>query len=303
MQKIRFMGALSAFLSFNMAFAAVQSKVNIKADSWLEYHQVAPGDQGDFAMGSVVSTGHIKNLARNYDSDKFLISFDDGYRSVFDYAYPILKAAKIPALVSIIRGTIRGSGLPEDKQTTMSADEIYELYQQGWGIAFHAHSAAEHNFNYKRFAEVLQYGITKNADTELDIENSQSRVQKLARLTQFTSLAGVSNEELLDRLVKGRSDVLELIKSDSDLNAESSAIQVLSKILYEEREELALLVGTDLGDITIFVYPHSESNKVLRAATKKAGFVRGVAGGPLGDSDDYFNYPRKWMNDATDLPL
>lgn len=303
MQKIRFICALSAFLSFNLAFPAVQSRVNIKADSWLEYHQVAPGNHGDFEIGSVVSTGHIKNLARNYDSDKFLISFDDGYRSVYDLAYPILKASNIPAMVSIITAGVRGAGLSEDKPNTMSTDEIFELYQQGWGIAFHAHSSAEHNFNYKRFAEVLQYGSTRIPQSEFDIESDLTRAESLALLSRVTYSSGKSNQELYDRLIKGRSDVLAMLKLNTGFTAETASIEVLTKILFEEREELALLVGTELKDISVFVYPHSESNKVVRAATKKAGFIRGAAGGTIGDEDDYFNYPRKWMNDSTELPL
>ena len=44
-----------------------------------------------------------------------LITFDDGYRSMYDHAWPILKAWKIPAVVAVV-------GLWEDDRTTVNFD-------------------------------------------------------------------------------------------------------------------------------------------------------------------------------------
>jgi len=44
-----------------------------------------------------------------------LITFDDGYRSMYDHAWPILKAWKIPAVVAVV-------GLWEDDHTTVNFD-------------------------------------------------------------------------------------------------------------------------------------------------------------------------------------
>ena len=44
-----------------------------------------------------------------------LITFDDGYRSMYDYAWPILKAWKIPAVVAVV-------GIWEDDRTTVNFD-------------------------------------------------------------------------------------------------------------------------------------------------------------------------------------
>lgn len=44
-----------------------------------------------------------------------LITFDDGYRSMYDYAWPILQAWKIPAVVAVV-------GIWEDDRTTVNFD-------------------------------------------------------------------------------------------------------------------------------------------------------------------------------------
>jgi poly-beta-1,6-N-acetyl-D-glucosamine N-deacetylase len=44
-----------------------------------------------------------------------LITFDDGYRSMYDFAWPILKAWKIPAVVAVV-------GIWEDDRTTVNFD-------------------------------------------------------------------------------------------------------------------------------------------------------------------------------------
>jgi biofilm PGA synthesis lipoprotein PgaB len=44
-----------------------------------------------------------------------LITFDDGYRSMYDHAWPILKAWKIPAVVAVV-------GVWEDDRTTVNFD-------------------------------------------------------------------------------------------------------------------------------------------------------------------------------------
>src|SRR5690349_18321731 len=66
-----------------------------------------------------------------------LITFDDGYRSMYDHAWPILKAWKIPAVVAVVgvweddRTTVNFDGkiIPRDK--LMSWKELRELADSG----------------------------------------------------------------------------------------------------------------------------------------------------------------------------
>lgn len=65
---------------------------------------------------------------------------------------------------------------------------------------------------------------------------------------------------------------------------------------------MAQQAGIPIVAVDTFIYPHSESNDIVRAAAARAGFVRGYGGGAIGDAADAFNLPLRWMNDQTNVP-
>lgn len=69
-----------------------------------------------------------------------VITFDDGYRSVYDVAFPVLQSHRIPATVFLTTGAEAPFGrLPSlEGRTMLSWEEIREM--QGYGIDFGAHS-------------------------------------------------------------------------------------------------------------------------------------------------------------------
>lgn len=66
-----------------------------------------------------------------------LITFDDGYRSMYDHAWPILKAWKIPAVVAVVgiweddRTTVNFDGRTIPREKLMSWKELRELADSG----------------------------------------------------------------------------------------------------------------------------------------------------------------------------
>jgi poly-beta-1,6-N-acetyl-D-glucosamine N-deacetylase len=66
-----------------------------------------------------------------------LITFDDGYRSMFDHAWPILKAWRIPAVVAVVgiweddRTTVNFDGKIIPREKLMSWKELRELSDSG----------------------------------------------------------------------------------------------------------------------------------------------------------------------------
>ena len=66
-----------------------------------------------------------------------LITFDDGYRSMYDHAWPILKAWKIPAVVAVVgiweddRTTVNFDGKIIPREKLMSWKELRELADSG----------------------------------------------------------------------------------------------------------------------------------------------------------------------------
>jgi biofilm PGA synthesis lipoprotein PgaB len=125
----------------------------------LTYHEIADADRAlipDYAVSPTMFVRQIDWLRNNgYHfvtiddllADKagrrllpekaVLITFDDGYRSVYDYAWPLLKMLHIPSVVAVVgtweedKGQVNFDGheIPRDKLMTWR--ELRELSQSG----------------------------------------------------------------------------------------------------------------------------------------------------------------------------
>lgn len=116
------------------------------------YHQVEPKATGKFSLTSEKFRQQLEYLkSRNYrslNSDELLqalapttpevskavvITFDDGYKTVYDYAYPLMKEMGFKGIVCIYPAFI-GSRL------AMSWQQLAELIKEGWSIECHSMS-------------------------------------------------------------------------------------------------------------------------------------------------------------------
>lgn len=79
------------------------------------------------------------------------VTFDDGFASVFDHAFPILSRYGMPATIFLVAGTLASGGRPIDwvddppshALTTLSMDQILEMQEAG--VRFGSHSFAHHD--------------------------------------------------------------------------------------------------------------------------------------------------------------
>ncbi|MBW3665417.1 MAG: polysaccharide deacetylase family protein [Actinobacteria bacterium] len=76
------------------------------------------------------------------------ITFDDGFRSVYDHAFPVLAEFGLPATVFIVTGTLTGEQnevnwldvpQPPGGLDTMGRDEILEMHTAGIRFGSHSH--------------------------------------------------------------------------------------------------------------------------------------------------------------------
>lgn len=67
------------------------------------------------------------------------ITFDDGHKSVYDFAFPILKKYNLTATVFAASGIITGEKIDDFYSTKnmISAENLRELSENGWEIASH----------------------------------------------------------------------------------------------------------------------------------------------------------------------
>ncbi|MFC1561218.1 polysaccharide deacetylase family protein [Candidatus Latescibacterota bacterium] len=92
-----------------------------------------------------------------FPDNAFVITFDDGYQSVYEEAFPVLKCYNMSATVFLAVGEKEAVKsrvqLPSlDERTMMSWDEIREMQQMG--ITFGAHTCTHQNLTHLPFERV-----------------------------------------------------------------------------------------------------------------------------------------------------
>lgn len=83
----------------------------------------------------------------NLPDNPVLITFDDGYKSNYDYAFPILKELNMKAVISIIGWSVGRDTFPDNKTPIIphfNWEEAKEMYMSGL-IDIQAHSYNLHN--------------------------------------------------------------------------------------------------------------------------------------------------------------
>jgi peptidoglycan/xylan/chitin deacetylase (PgdA/CDA1 family) len=89
--------------------------------------------------------------------DGLVITFDDGDRSIYRYAFPILKKHGVRAIVFLIVDYIGRDDLWDitplgGRSPHLSWDEIHEMKE--WGIAFGSHTMSHRNLTKLNAAEI-----------------------------------------------------------------------------------------------------------------------------------------------------
>ena len=145
-----------------------------------------------------------------------VITFDDGDKSVYDYAFPILKKYGIRALVFLIvdyigREDMWDLALAGRRSTHLSWDEIHDM--NDWGIEFGSHTMSHRN-------------LTKLAPDQVAYELAESKRVIEARIGPVDSISypfNRVNQEVLRQVERagyrfgfgGRGDGNLLIKKEA----------------------------------------------------------------------------------------
>src|SRR5438093_3914893 len=121
------------------------------------------------------------------------LTFDDGFRSVFQHAFPLLMRYKLPATMFLVAQTLTPEGRPVDwvddvpsgQVATLTLEEVREM-QQG-GVRFGSHSYAHHDLT-----------ILSDAECERDLRASRELLEDLleTRITLLAYPRGLHNERV-----------------------------------------------------------------------------------------------------------
>ncbi len=147
-----------------------------------------------------------------------IVTFDDGYRSVYEFAFPILQQYGLQGVVYVITGYV---GAP----TYMNADQLVELFANGWEIGSHTVSHEDLVKNpshaYDQMVGSKLYLEKLLGTKELTIaypygKADENITRRAARYGYFAGMGlGVSNKHFIETLYfLSRQE----IKSNCDLN-------------------------------------------------------------------------------------
>jgi peptidoglycan/xylan/chitin deacetylase (PgdA/CDA1 family) len=129
----------------------------------LTYHDIEDYPTTPFAVTPSQFRQHMQYLKDNFDvlsldeillfiegklivkNNSIAITFDDGYKSMYKYAYPILKQMKIPAAFFIITDCLRKGINRYEQKELLSKDEILEMQKAGFIFGSHSKDHARLN--------------------------------------------------------------------------------------------------------------------------------------------------------------
>ncbi len=132
----------------------------------LVYHQIEPvADRGIEKRGLVVDASTFRkqmSLLRSFGYSSigfddlmlilegkakrprrvFILSFDDGYQGVYEYAYPILREYGFSATIFCIAEDLTRTGVADPPRAfrTLNRDEVQELLRAGFSLGSHSFS-------------------------------------------------------------------------------------------------------------------------------------------------------------------
>ena len=109
-------------------------------------------------------TNHIETVLPGQKEEGVIITFDDGEKNIYDYAFPILKKFDIKALVFIIVDYVDRKNLWDitliGKRTNhLSWNEILEMKE--WGIEFGSHTMSHRNLT-KLSRDEIEYELAES---------------------------------------------------------------------------------------------------------------------------------------------
>jgi peptidoglycan/xylan/chitin deacetylase (PgdA/CDA1 family) len=196
------------------------------------------------------------------------VTFDDGYRDNYEYAFPILQKYRLPATIFVATGAI-GNG------TLIWHDRVFDAF---------------------RFATVDRARMADSAVPELNLETAESRSQSLETcLAQAKTLYGETRRRFIDDLEQKLrpelpgtgtqrmltwDQVREMHAAGIEFGSHTVSHTILSRIprpemvkeLVDSKNELSGQLGTP---VSLFAYPNGKAtdyNNEVKTVVRECGY-------------------------------
>ncbi|MCL0059462.1 polysaccharide deacetylase family protein [Dehalococcoidia bacterium] len=276
------------YLGFLDVYAYLRRKITKSQVAILMYHRVSP-KQDDWSFERLSPKNfemQMKYFCRNYEiislndlvqyikqekpfpKKAVVITFDDGYKDNYLYAYPILKKYRIPATIFLTSGHIgRGDLFWWDKVSyIVQHTKINQLDLDEFG-------------NYP-----LQSKSEKFEATSTITENLKKLPDKKKNLLieELLITSGVEIPiDLGKEFILSWNEVIEMSNNGIDFGAHTVTHPILTNLslpqieweLIQSKKEIERMTGKQ---ITTFAYPNGNFNTEISKLLKKNGFTCAV---------------------------
>lgn len=249
---------------------------------------------------AVVPLSQVEALlreGRSLDRDVIVLTFDDGYRDNFDFAFPILSGLRLPATVYLATDPI---------------DKDFPTFIYALVLAIHGTRTAILNLSQYGLGV---YDLTRQRTREIaiaEIDRYAKRVtsgERRALLDHILTCLGVSSA---DPLFRGRMLTWDLVRHmrrcGISFGAHTVTHPVLAQLsaaeIHQEITESKRIIEEQLAEeVTSFAYPYGGTTDVSSTVceiVEKCGFTSGVV---LYEGDtrhsSLFTVPRKMVAEET----
>ncbi|MCP3684258.1 MAG: polysaccharide deacetylase family protein [bacterium] len=241
----------------------------------------------------VIPLGEIAQLIhqkRSLPKKAIAITFDDGYRDNYLYAYPILKEYGIPATIFLTAGYIGSNKV-------FWWDKVsYVIHHTGIGqITLDELGSYSCQSVYDRGQSVRK--ITEHLKT-LPEEKRNILIDKLAQVCSITIPTDLGKELFLSW-----EEVIEMSNGNIEFGAHTMSHPIMTNISFEQAKNEVIqskkaIEGEIEKEVTIFSYPNGNFNSELVSLVKECGFTGAVStslhthGKPVHQNDNPYTLSR-----------
>jgi peptidoglycan/xylan/chitin deacetylase (PgdA/CDA1 family) len=211
------------------------------------------------------------------------ITFDDGYRDNYRYAYPVLKHLDLPATIFLATGAI-------DSDTPLWHDVVFNAFRRTTAKSI---LVGDKNYSLNTVAEKVRV-----SQRFLDILRTCSPKDRSNLITWLTRTLMVGDQRIHGADKLRWYEIVEMAGNNISFGAHTVSHSILSQMpLARAAEEIAISkkdIESHMNDqITLFAYPNGREhdfNDDIKDAVKAAGFLSAVTtiwGNNTVDTDPY----------------
>jgi peptidoglycan/xylan/chitin deacetylase (PgdA/CDA1 family) len=285
MDKKRLIATALNYTGFLDTYAFIRKLIAYPVGAIIEYHRICPLDQivGDpnLVLSPETFEKHVKYLSAKYEilsldqmaeyiqlrkrppKTAAVLTFDDGYRDLFLYAYPILERYKLPATIFLISGYVGSEDLFwwDKISHAIFQTSITQLNLEGIG-------------KYWIRDQLEKSVANKSILTKLK-ESPESRRNTL--IEKLLDICQVDTNELGRKVNLSWNEIKEMDRKGIKFGAHSISHPRLPELSLERANDEIVgskhAVEENLGkEVTSFSYPYGQQNSEVINLVKEAGF-------------------------------